>query len=257
MRKKTLATFSDNGILNFNLPSKWEDLTQEQLRYVYYAMDIFGETEAKAFIFVRLTGINVVRKKDNGWLCSLNHGHHKIRFVMENYQVASFIKHLKWIDKPASYPVCLNKIGKFNAIDILFHGLRFMDYLIIENSYQGYLSTKDEEHLQRMGSLMYVDKRGKHPDGGAFQREELLSVFAWYAALKQFFARQFNYLFKGAADSDTNENVGDLMNAEIRALTGGDITKEEAILEIDCWRALTELNEKAREADELERKYRR
>lgn len=257
MRKKTLATFSDNGILNFNLPCKWEDLTQEQLRYVYYAMDIFNDTEAKAFIFVRLTGINVIRKKDNGWICSINNGHHKIRFILENYQVASAIKHLKWIEKPASYPVCLIKIGKFHSIDNMFHGLSFMDYLIIENSYQGYLSTKDEEHLRRMGSLMYEDKKGNHPDGGVFQREELLSVFAWYAALKLIFARQFNHLFKGAADNTGNENVEDLMNAEIRALTGGDITKEEAIFEIDCWRALTELNEKAREADELERKYRR
>jgi uncharacterized protein YbjQ (UPF0145 family) len=47
----------------------------------------------------------------------------------------------------------------------------------------------------------------------------------------------------------------DRMNAEIRALTGGDITKEQAVLEMDCWRALTELNEKAREAQEFKKKY--
>ena len=32
------------------------------------------------------------------------------------------------------------------------------------------------------------------------------------------------------------------MNAQIRALTGGDITKEEAVLSMDTWRALTELS---------------
>ena len=41
------------------------------------------------------------------------------------------------------------------------------------------------------------------------------------------------------------------MNAQIRALTGGDITKEAAILQMDCWRALTELDAKAREAEEI------
>ena len=37
----------------------------------------------------------------------------------------------------------------------------------------------------------------------------------------------------------------------IRALTGGDITKEAAIMKMDTWRALTELDAKAREAEEL------
>lgn len=43
------------------------------------------------------------------------------------------------------------------------------------------------------------------------------------------------------------------MNAEIRALTGGDITKLEAVLSADTLDALTELNAKAREAREIEK----
>ena len=45
------------------------------------------------------------------------------------------------------------------------------------------------------------------------------------------------------------------MNAQIRALTDGDITKESAVLEKDCWRALTELDAKAREAEEFRKRY--
>ncbi len=41
------------------------------------------------------------------------------------------------------------------------------------------------------------------------------------------------------------------MNAQIRALTKGDITKEKEILSLDTWRALTELNAQAREYKEL------
>lgn len=41
------------------------------------------------------------------------------------------------------------------------------------------------------------------------------------------------------------------MNAQIRALTAGDITKEARVLEMDCWRALTELDAKAKEAEEM------
>ena len=32
------------------------------------------------------------------------------------------------------------------------------------------------------------------------------------------------------------------MNAQIRALTKGDVTKESEVLALDTWRALTELN---------------
>ena len=43
------------------------------------------------------------------------------------------------------------------------------------------------------------------------------------------------------------------MNTQICALTGGDITKEKEVLEMDCWRALTELNAKAKDNEDLEK----
>ena len=45
------------------------------------------------------------------------------------------------------------------------------------------------------------------------------------------------------------------MNAQIRALTKGDITKEKEVLHLDTWRALTELDALAKEAEEFNRKY--
>ena len=44
------------------------------------------------------------------------------------------------------------------------------------------------------------------------------------------------------------------MNNQIRALTEGDVTKENEILALDTWRALTELDAKAREAEEFKLK---
>jgi hypothetical protein len=43
------------------------------------------------------------------------------------------------------------------------------------------------------------------------------------------------------------------MDAQIRALTKGDVTKEQEILAIDTWRALTELNAQAKDYQELKR----
>ena len=44
------------------------------------------------------------------------------------------------------------------------------------------------------------------------------------------------------------------IRAQVRALTDGDITKQQAVFETDCWAALTELDEKAREAEEYKEK---
>ena len=49
----------------------------------------------------------------------------------------------------------------------------------------------------------------------------------------------------------------DATNAQIRALTGGDITKEATIRQMDTHRALTELDAKAREAEEYRKSLKR
>ena len=50
--------------------------------------------------------------------------------------------------------------------------------------------------------------------------------------------------------SNLYAQLRDSTNAQIRALTGGDVTKEEAIKKMDTHRALTELDAKARESEE-------
>ena len=47
----------------------------------------------------------------------------------------------------------------------------------------------------------------------------------------------------------------DAVNAQIRALTKGDVTKEKEVLAIDTWRALTELDALAKEYDDFNKKY--
>ncbi len=255
IRKTIPVSFSDN-VLNFSLPDSWEKLTQEQLRYVCLAMSLFDAVKAKTYIFIRLSGIKVLKVKPEGWLCSVLVNRKKIRFFLQNWQVQSFIRTLDFIDMPGNTPVCLRRIGKLEAVNVLFHDVIFRDYIKIENHYQGYLHTSDIRQLQEMARMMYVDQHGRHPDKLRMSDVESLSVFLWYAALKNCFAVYFPYFF-GRPGEGGNEQPGmiEIMNAQIRALTGGDITKESEVLNMDCWRALTELNEKARETIEWKEKY--
>ena len=123
--------------------------------------------------------------------------------------------------------------------------------------YQGFLHTQNLDCLNDMAHLLYP----KLSDKVQLNKAELLSVFYWFASVKANFTRLFPHFFTpiaqeksnllGNAESNIGEELRQAMNAQIRALTGGDITKEEAILQMDCWRVLTELDAKA----ELRSKY--
>ena len=57
-------------------------------------------------------------------------------------------------------------------------------------------------------------------------------------------------------EGDISElSVLESINTQIRALTDGDVTKEQQVKQTDCWRALTELDAKAREAEEFRKKF--
>ena len=70
--------------------------------------------------------------------------------------------------------------------------------------------------------------------------------------LKTAYTQLFPDLFSRTAPTGNNQpDMRELMLAEIRALTGGDVTKNKAVLHADTMDALAELNAKAREAREM------
>ena len=103
--------------------------------------------------------------------------------------------------------------------------------------------------LDRPYNLMTID-RGT-ADGIRPDKAERLGAYLWYAHVKDVFARLFPDLFKKAADGERGATYVDMRqvtDAQLRLLTDGDVTKEDAVRQVDCKRALTELNAKAAEA---------
>ena len=138
----------------------------------------------------------------------------------------------------------------------MFEKVTFEQFLYVENLFQGYLNTQNDELLLQMTQVLYASDHVK-PD-----KAHLVGIFYWMASLKQYFARLFPNFYKpaetniggnllGGGQQDIYTQLRESTNAMIRALTGGDITKESAIMKMDTWRALTELNAKAREAEEI------
>jgi hypothetical protein len=95
-------------------------------------------------------------------------------------------------------------------------------------------------------------------DAGDFQPEpyEMNATFMWYTAVKKRFAEEFPNFLKpvNGQETGTAASQKEIMNAQIRILTKGDITKNDAILKSDTWSALLELDALAKEAEDFKNK---
>ncbi len=128
-------------------------------------------------------------------------------------------------------------------------GVPFSSYLSAENYYQGYLATQQEEAVDAIGALLYPGI------GTPLTPAERFVVILWASSLKAEYTRLFPNLFSSDPDTfATPPEQREVMNAQIRALTGGDVTKTADVLSADTLTALTELDAKAREAKELKKR---
>ena len=244
--------------VNLIVPTSWEELSQEQLRYYFFVLTMCrSAAEVKTYCLCRWSGLEVLYPYGEGFMCR----HEQREFVLQPLQVAAAIQSLDWTDTLPTSPVRLERIGKYRALPADFQEVPFETFIICDNLYQGYLSAKDDQLLDDLARVLYQSAKVK-PDAA-----ERIGVFYWFASLKEMFARQFKHFFQPlSAQSDGNmfnqgrsqyEIIYHAVNAQIRALTKGDVTKEKEVLAIDTWRALTELDALAKEYEEFNQKYKK
>lgn len=236
------------------VPKSWQELTDTQLYYIYNLFaDNLSPSQIKTFCLMKWGKVSVVCRYGKGYL--LQHG--KTQFVVSAELLADAIHALDWIDDLPTTPVRISSIKGAKAVDVSFMGVPFEKYLYCDNLYQGFLKTQNHALLAQMAEVLYDKENIK------INREEKISIFYWWAALKSFLSRTFPTFFQpmyvDGDDFHDDTNIGaklqDAMNAQIRALSKGDITKEKDVLGMDTWRALTELQAQAEEYEEIKRKY--
>lgn len=250
----TSSTDKGKRVINLHAPQSWNELSQEQLRYVLWLMVNFHDhTVVKTYMFCRFCGIEILKKTRFGWKCRIEGI--KDAVYLKTWQVHSFLHQMDYIDTYEDMDCRLDALCGFTAVDVLLHGVDFGDYLNAEKYYQGFIINKDDSLIDSLACLLYVDEKGENPKSMELKPEERLGTTLWYSHIKFVMSSFFPHFFKKAGDG-TGESIPNILeqyNVQMRALTGGDITKEDEILHMDCWRALTELDAKAREAEELEK----
>lgn len=244
-----------NAKIYITVPSSWGELTDGQLYYVYNLFaDNLSLAQIKAYCFFTWSKVKIKCRCGDGYIAKL----YKQEFFLASDVVAAAMHSLDYLDTVPDYPVRISHIKRAHAADASLVGFPFERYLYCENLYQGFLQMQNHDLLIDMARLLYDD------DGIKLNQAEKMSVFWWWMAIKHLFGKQFSHFFQGVTNSNnllhanaphppTAQELQDAMNAQIRALTKGDVTKEKEILAMDTWRALTELNAQAREYEELQR----
>lgn len=234
---------------NINLPTSWQQLTEEQLRYAYRR--IAEERPAESVLIhcaLKWAGIKLIY---------IVEGVYQVRkgkqcANLEPWQVYEIAKTVAFLKEMPEQPVRLERIGRHRAIRADLQELTFEAYLTIDNLYQGYLQTKRTDLMEQIAQSLYKAKRIR------LKPWEVTSVFYWWTAAKQMLARRYKHLYKSTGGGEGTlpdyDSLKRAMDTQIRALTGGDITKEEQVLDMPMHRALTELDEKAREYEEIKSK---
>lgn len=254
MQKTAHSTLSADGVLRLTCPRSWAEMTQEQLRYAFHVIGsgLYSSVEGRTLMLLRFTGIKVEHKVLDGWACTVDVTNDKGKrlrhlFVLKSWQVQDMIGQLGYVDSYETMSVRLESIQGHKAVDAMLHGVRFHDYLQMEKYYQGYLQTHEKEYATGLARHLY-------PGAEEADVAEVTCCVMWYSYVKKQLAKFFPHFFRPAAQGKAADWL-EQMNAQIRALTDGDITKEQAVFDKDCWRALTELDAKSREAEELRKKY--
>lgn len=243
--------------INLTLPTCWQELTPKQLRYVYFLLSQnYTADEVKTYCLCRFGGITVIGQEGDCWRIAFDNKSYLITAV----QIAEQLAHLSWLDTLPLLPLRLPQIGKHTAVNANLSGVPFKDYLCCDNLYTGWLHTQNADLLTDMAKILYNAKDIVLTD------EEQVSVFYWFASLKAYYQRRFRYLFDTTPVQGENllsyqsgiaERLQSTMDNQIRALTKGDITKEEQVLATDNIRALTELDALAREYQEMQKELKK
>lgn len=272
-KRATPPSTSSADTWQLSLPERWEQLPQRSLReFLTLLAQGLTDKELTTRLFYQWAGatqLSTSTAPDGSPLVVLainapGSRQPQTALVPLRTLVAAIMQ-LEWLTHTDTMPpVRLDRAecGR-EALDPQLHRLTLGEYILADRAHQQYAATHDAAHAHRLCTLLYQQPThgGKHA-APSFTAAEMLGATLWFSAVKRLLTSRFPDLLRPAApqgqaaderppfDPWAHQQEADNM---VRLLTGGDITKEEQVLGASVWRALTELNAKAREARQLRR----
>ncbi len=235
-------------VIDLSIPKSWQELNDKQLRFVFHLLNSnYSLTQVQTMCLLKWSGMKILHQEGRLFIVR-----YKGQTVpLSALQIAEAITNMDWLGDFPKHPVRLSRIGHHRPVRADLQDVSFEDFLSLDNLYQGFLQTQNKQLLQDMANILYQSRFMK------LTPEEYTCIFYWFTSVKRYFAKLFTHFFSNAPEGTSTSlsfaQLQENMNTQIRALTGGDITKERDVLHMDCWRALTELDAKAKDYEELKK----
>ncbi len=256
MKTKKIREVISSDVPSVTVPESWEKVKFSQFRDIckLFAADI-SATTFDSLLFLKLAGIRVIgfdsAEDESSSFCIVNI---RGKFHMIGKDVGGFaVECVQWVHSVApmkAVAAFMPSVHK-SAIDPKMSGSSFGEFLAADNVYSGYVATGRADLADRLVRVAWPKLRKIRP----WHRP---AAVIWFSSLKNYLADSFQDLYSEADSSDIfagNHNspaaVKEAVNAQIRALTKGDITVEKEVLAAPLYRALTELDQLAKEYKEL------
>lgn len=279
-----------DATVNIVMPKKWSELSDKQLRLVHTLVSQGrSNIEIQTICLLRWGNMRVhgserVPGRDStefhismpfkqtleGPLQTVGRGKRaRLHLLVDAEETMDLAHSLDWLQEMPDRPVRPSKVRGRRPLMPMLDGIDFETYLIIDNRLQGWIHTKDAGHLRELADILFPPTRLLRlwrRVMGLWRKDDDkpdwlgLAALQWATAVKWALSRLYPHILKRGDSKEQNgpQMAGGLPNAvkaidaQLRALTRGDITKEEAIRGMPYRRALTELDALARENEEHE-----
>lgn len=250
--KKIPEVFSSDN-LAVSVPASWSELTPKQMILIcqLFAADLFTDA-FDTILFFKLAGIKFIGRNDDAKFIVKKDK--KIYLLNPTVGYAAD-QSLKWVHEVAdiNHIAGLGRMIHKSAFDDRLENASLAEFIAADASYTGYVSTQKPELADNLINILC-------PKINKIKSWHRPAAVIWFSALKKYLSDRFSFLFSERSEekifgnnSVSPASVRDSADAMIRALSKGDITIEEKVLECNLYRALTELNQLAKEYQELKK----
>ena len=248
--KKIPELFSSEP-LSVDIPDSWSKLSFRQFKMIcnLFSAELFASS-FDTILFMRLAGIKFLDYSDDGSVILM---YQKNAYVVSRDIGGVALEAVEWVHNIAD----ISQLAAFmpqvhrSAVDLRFNDISYGKFIAADNVYTGYLATQRTDLIDKLVSCLWPRMRKIKP----WHR---MAAVIWFSSLKQWLVSCYPDLFAAPDPNDLFSSntvspaaVKESMNAQIRALTKGDITLEQRVLEAPLHRALTELNQLAKEYKEF------
>jgi hypothetical protein len=249
--------------INITVPTSYGKMTEKQTRYmINLLVEGLSQEAIWAKCFFRFSGLKLKAITEDA--CFVKYK--KSLLEVHTEEMDYMIRKMEFLTKKYSGLQPPTKLKGFIPAESLFENVIFGQYLEMENEYQAYVFTQKKEHLNNMIAILYGKCGAKYDNNRIEKRAkklkrctktDKLQVFMWVLSVKEFFTQKYRLLFAPETQDENEQKQAPdmyvIIQNQVRALTDGDITKRESVLNSLTWDALDELNNKIREAKKLER----